>query len=151
TLVPMSEALLTEDTIRRFRRNYTTAFGGNTADDPLYGAISSGQRFAGMEHWLPFFYEQIGTFASYIGDAPVFFDEQASEAYGERRDQILDYYSARKEAREQGSTAGAPYKPIDPELLYHVGQSPHELMRGHDITELTPFLPAGESLPVIDC
>ncbi|HWJ86783.1 MAG TPA: transcription-repair coupling factor [Pelagibacterium sp.] len=151
TLVPMSEALLTEDTIPRFRRNYTTTFGGNTADDPLYGAISAGQRFAGMEHWLPFFYEQMGTFASYIGDAPVFFDEQVSEAYGERRDQILDYYSARKEARDQGSTAGAPYKPIDPELLYHVGQSPYDLMHGHDVTELTPFLPAGESLPVIDC
>ncbi|WP_425287235.1 transcription-repair coupling factor [Pelagibacterium luteolum] len=151
TLVPMSEALLTEDTIRRFRRNYTTAFGGNTADDPLYGAISAGQRFAGMEHWLPFFYEDMASFASYIADAPVFFDEQAKASYAERRDQILDYYSARKEAREQGNTAGAPYKPLKPELLYNVDQGPYELVRGHEVSELTPFMPASESLPVIDC
>ncbi|HCO53721.1 MAG TPA: hypothetical protein DIT93_01725, partial [Pelagibacterium sp.] len=89
TLVPMSEAMLTEDTIRRFRRNYTTAFGGNTADDPLYGAISAGQRFAGMEHWLPFFYDEMETLPAYIGDAPVYFDDQSREAYAERRDQIL--------------------------------------------------------------
>ncbi|WP_339644848.1 transcription-repair coupling factor [uncultured Pelagibacterium sp.] len=151
TLVPMSEAMLTEDTIRRFRRNYTTAFGGNTADDPLYGAISAGQRFAGMEHWLPFFYDEMETLPAYIGDAPVYFDDQSREAYTERRDQILDYYSARKEAREQGSTAGAPYKPLKPELLYNVEQGPYELARGHEISELSPFLPADENLPVIDC
>ena len=151
TLVPMSEALLTEDTVRRFRRNYTTAFGGNTADDPLYGAISAGQRFAGMEHWLPFFYEEMGTLASYLADAPVFFDDQTSEAYTERRDQILDYYGARKEAREQGNAAGAPYKPIAPDLLYHMDQTPYELVLGHEISALTPFMPANEDLPVIDC
>ena len=151
SLVPMSEALLTEDTIRRFRLNYTKAFGGNTADDPLYGAISAGQRFAGMEHWLPFFYEEMDTLPAYLADAPVFFDEQVREAYGERRDQILDYYSARKEAREQGTAAGAPYKPIPPELLYNVDSTPYELVRGHEISDLTPFMPADESLPVIDC
>jgi len=153
TLVPMSEALLTEDTIRRFRRNYTTAFGGNTADDPLYGAISAGQRFAGMEHWLPFFYERLDTIASYVGDAPFYFDDQAREAFAERREQIVDYYDARVQAREQGgaAAAGAPYKPIAPDLLYHVDQSVYELALGHEIAELSPFLPADDSLPVIDC
>lgn len=151
TLVPMSEAMLTEETIRTFRRNYTTAFGGATADDPLYGAISAGQRYPGMEHWLPFFYERMETLADYTGDAPFYFDDQAREAFLTRREQIADYYDARKQAREQGGAAGAPYKPISPELLYHMDEPPYALALGREISELSPFMPADESLPVIDC
>lgn len=152
TLVPMSEAVLNEETIRRFRRNYTTAFGGNTADDPLYGAISAGQRFAGMEHWLPFFYEKMDSLMDYVGDAPVVFDDQAREAFTERLEQIADYYDARVQARETpGAASGAPYKPIPPELLYHMDTPAYELARGHEVAELSPFMPADQSLPVIDC
>src|SRR5690606_13975510 len=55
-LVPMSELVLNEDTIRRFRQNYTRAFGGNTADDSLYATVSGGSRDSGTDHWLPVFY-----------------------------------------------------------------------------------------------
>ncbi|WP_116653782.1 transcription-repair coupling factor [Pelagibacterium sediminicola] len=151
TLVPMSEALLNEETIRRFRRNYTTAFGGNTADDPLYGAISAGQRYPGMEHWLPFFYEKMESLADYTGDAPYYFDEQAREAFLERREQIADYYDTRVQAREQGGAAGAPYKPIRPELLYHMDEPPYALALGREVSELSAFMPADQNLPVIDC
>ncbi|WP_207747548.1 transcription-repair coupling factor [Pelagibacterium limicola] len=151
TLVPMSEAMLNEETIRTFRRKYTTAFGGNTADDPLYGAISAGQRYPGMEHWLPFFYEKMESLADYTGDAPYYFDEQAREAFIERREQIADYYDARMQAREQGGSAGAPYKPIHPQLLYHMDEPPYALALGREVSELSAFMPADESLPVIDC
>jgi transcription-repair coupling factor (superfamily II helicase) len=40
-LAPMSEVLLSEDNVRRFRLNYTTAFGGDTRDDVLYQAVVS--------------------------------------------------------------------------------------------------------------
>ena len=59
----MSEVLLNDETIKRFRARYTAAFGGNTVDDPLYGAVSAGQRFPGVEHWLPFFYEHLTALA----------------------------------------------------------------------------------------
>ncbi|HUH75962.1 MAG TPA: transcription-repair coupling factor, partial [Devosia sp.] len=73
-LTPMSEVVLTEDTIRRFRQNYTAAFGGNTVDDTLYASVSGGARYSGTEHWLPFFYEHLDTLADYVGDAPFVFD-----------------------------------------------------------------------------
>jgi len=121
-LAPMSEVLLTEDSIRRFRQNYTRTFGGNTADDPLYAAISAGQRYAGAEHWLPFFYEEMGRLSDYTGEAPFIYDDQAREAFAERLQQIADYFDARKEAMTTGLAAGAaPYKPIVPELLYNMG------------------------------
>ena len=89
-LTPMSEVVLTEDTIRRFRQNYTKTFGGNTADDTLYATISGGSRYSGTEHWLPFFYEHLDTLADYVGDAPFVFDDQAAEAFADRQGQIKD-------------------------------------------------------------
>ena len=52
-LLPASEALLDEDTIKRFRTRYREAFGAASTTDPLYQAVSDGRRLAGMEHWLP--------------------------------------------------------------------------------------------------
>ncbi len=60
-LVPASEVVLNDETIARFRRNYRAAFGAVIGNDPLYEALSEGRRFAGMEHWLPFFYEKLET------------------------------------------------------------------------------------------
>ena len=66
TLKPMSEVALTPETISRFRRNYIEAFGAPSRDDALYAAVSEGRRFAGMEHWLPFFYERLETLFDYL-------------------------------------------------------------------------------------
>src|SRR5690606_1921399 len=89
--------------------------------------------------------------SDYTGDAPFYFDDQAREAFIERREQIADYYDARRQARKQGGSAGAPYKPIRPELLYHMDETPYALALGREVSELSPFMPADESLPVIDC
>src|SRR5690606_24215227 len=117
-LAPMSEVLLSDEAVKRFRRNYTTAFGGNTGDDPLYAAVSAGQRYPGVEHWLPFFYERMDGLNDYTGGAPFVFDDQAREAFAERQAQVKDYYDAREQARNAPqAVAGAPYKPVPPDLL----------------------------------
>jgi transcription-repair coupling factor (superfamily II helicase) len=143
-LVPMSEIVLNEKTIKNFRRNYTSNFGGNTVNDPLYGAISAGQRYTGMEHWLPFFYNSLDSFNSYCDDAPFIFDDQLSLAYKERKEQIIDYYEAREQAKaaveENSETAvGAPYNAIKPELLYEVNYECHQLVKNAQIFQLSPF------------
>ena len=74
SLQPMTEVTLTPETISRFRRNYIEAFGAPSRDDGLYAAISEGRRFAGMEHWLPFYYERLDTLFDYLPGAPVVFD-----------------------------------------------------------------------------
>lgn len=148
SLVPMSEVVLTDETIRSFRRNYTTAFGGNTADDPLYAAISAGQRYPGMEHWLPFFYDHLDHLAHYCAEAPFVFDHQAGEAFSERQDQAVDYFEARLEARKhEQSGGGAPYKPVQPELLYEIGAAYRQLAGVGDVIQLSPFMaPTDEAL-----
>jgi transcription-repair coupling factor (superfamily II helicase) len=143
-LTPMSEVVLNEETIRRFRQNYTATFGGNTVDDTLYASVSGGSRYSGTEHWLPFFYEHLDTLADYVGDAPFVFDEQAAEAYADRVTQVRDYYEAREAARllPVVAGAGAPYKPVKPELLYAVDQHPYALA-GASVIQLSQFLAPG--------
>ena len=140
-LTPMSEVVLNEDTIRRFRQNYTAAFGGNTVDDTLYASVSGGSRYSGTEHWLPFFYDHLDRLADYVGGAPFVFDDQAAEAYAERAAQVRDYYEARETARlaPPVAGAGAPYKPIKPELLYDLDVAPPALA-GASVIQLSPFL-----------
>ncbi|HVY50029.1 MAG TPA: CarD family transcriptional regulator, partial [Devosia sp.] len=132
SLTPMSEVLLNEETIKRFRARYTAAFGGNTVDDPLYGAISAGQRFPGLEHWLAFFYDHLDRLSDYTGDAPFVLDDQVREAFADRAEQIGDYFDTREAARlDRKTTAGgAPYNPVPPEQFYEIGGHPYRLTGG---------------------
>ncbi len=139
-LSPMSEVVLNPETVKRFRGNYTAAFGGNTADDQLYAAISASQRYPGMEHWLPFFYDHLDPLSAFTGDAPFVFDDQADHALQERQQQIIDYYSAREEARTtpQAAGGGTPYKPVKAELLYETDAELPDLA-GAEIIQLSPY------------
>ncbi|HXK53076.1 MAG TPA: transcription-repair coupling factor [Hyphomicrobiales bacterium] len=120
-LIPVNEAVLTEETIRSFRSGYRQAFGTVTGEDPLYEAVSEGRQAVGMEHWLPLFYPRLETVFDYAPDAAVSLDHLADEAHGERMEQVEDYYQARHQARA-GTAArgdGAPaYKPLPPGALY---------------------------------
>jgi transcription-repair coupling factor (superfamily II helicase) len=146
-LAPMSEVLLNEESIKRFRQRYTATFGGNTVDDPLYAAVSAGQRYPGIEHWLPLFYDHMEGLAAYTGTAPFIFDDQARESFADRQKQVKDYYDARVQAQtvKQATTSGAPYKPIEPGLLYEVDAEPFALANGALVTQLTPFVSPDES------
>ena len=93
-LVPMSEARLTTDSIRRFRQLYAQEFGAPTPDDSLYAAVSEGRRAIGLEHWLPLLYDRLDTLFDYVGDAPFVLDARAEEAAAQRVAQIADAYAA---------------------------------------------------------
>ncbi|MGH6990371.1 MAG: transcription-repair coupling factor, partial [Stellaceae bacterium] len=60
-LQPVNEVLLDAAAIQRFRTRYREQFGTVADDDPLYEAVSTGRRFAGMEHWLPLYYDTLET------------------------------------------------------------------------------------------
>ncbi|MBX4335776.1 transcription-repair coupling factor [Bartonella raoultii] len=113
----MSEVVLTPERISRFKSNYIRTFGVSQKNNMLYEAISQGRRFAGMEHWLPFFYEKLDNFFDYCGNLPVVFEHLTEEIFIERYRLIEDYYNARKE-RENDKEISVPYHPIEPNLLY---------------------------------
>ena len=145
-LVPMSEVVLSEESISRFRRNYVSRFGAATRDDALYQSVSDGRRYAGMEHWLPLFHENLETVFDYVGDAPVVLDPRVEDAVRERVDQIEDHCSARQEAVERkGGSDGVPYKPIDWSDLYLSQDNWTTLVADRTSARLDPFaVPAGQ-------
>jgi len=118
SLVPMSEVLLTADTIARFRQNYVAEFGASERDDTLYQAITEGRRHVGLEHWAPLFHERQETLLDYLPDVPILLDHLAGDAISERFDQIADHYDARLEALQHRQSGASPYKPIGPDRLY---------------------------------
>ncbi|MEB3415194.1 transcription-repair coupling factor [Alteriqipengyuania sp. WL0013] len=115
-LLPASEALLDEESIKRFRSRYREKFGAAATQDPLYEAVSDGRRLAGMEHWLPMFEERMATLFDHLSDGDVcIMDGGAVAAVEERLTDIADYRKARTDTAGQ---AKGNYRPLAAEALY---------------------------------
>ncbi|MEM7688395.1 MAG: transcription-repair coupling factor [Pseudomonadota bacterium] len=115
-LLPASEALLDDETIKRFRSRYREMFGANATQDPLYEAVSDGRRLAGMEHWLPLFEEKLATLFDHLGaDDVVVIDAAAIGSGEERVSDISDYHDQR--ARIASDKSGS-YRPLAKDALY---------------------------------
>ena len=117
-LAPVSEIILDEAAITRFRQNYRIAFGAAGSDDPLYEAVSAGRKHAGEEHWLGFFHDHLETLFDYLPDATITLDDQFGAQRKARWDAIADQYDARREAMQQKSHMDTVYKPAPPDTLY---------------------------------
>ena len=141
-LNPMSEVTLTPDTISRFRKNYLSAFGAATRDDALYLAVSEGRRYAGMEHWLPLFYEKLETVFDYLKGFRLVTDHTVREAAEERSKLVFDYYDARLQSGQQAKgqmAQGTPYKPVTPGQLYLDGKAFGNALDAFDAIRISPF------------
>ncbi len=137
-LKPMSEVILTETSITRFRTNYRELFGATKAD-PLYEAVTDGRKLQGMEHWLPLFHEGLDTLFGYLPDAVVTLDHQVEEAWQARIDLIREYFDARVDLETQGvEEGGMVYHPIAPERLY---MDPDEFPRALAARPVAAFSP----------
>jgi transcription-repair coupling factor (superfamily II helicase) len=115
-LLPASEALLDDVSIRRFRSRYREMFGATATGDPLYQALSAGRRMSGMEHWLPLLEESLSTLFDHLGEQDLVVRDGGTDAsLASRRDAVADYYSNRTRAMaaEPGS-----YRPPKPKTLY---------------------------------
>ncbi len=138
-ILPVSEVAFGADAEKLFRARYVELFGGATGDDPLYEAISAGQRYPGQEHWLPLFHEQLETLFDYLPGVPVSFDHLSDEAATRRFEQIAEHYDARTEALEEQTFGAPPYKPVPPERLFLDATSWGAALKQHNIFRLTPF------------
>ena len=146
TLMPASEALLDEETIKRFRSRYREKFGAAATQDPLYQALSHGRRMAGMEHWLPLLEDRLETLFEHIGENDLIIrDSGADKALEARREAISDYYQNRVRAME--SEPGS-YRPLEPGALYLAKNEWDEVLSGRPIHLASPF-PEPESERII--
>jgi len=136
-LLPASEALLDEDSIKRFRSRYREMFGANATQDPLYEAVSEGRRLAGMEHWLPLFEDKLATLFDHLGkDDLVVIDQAALAAADERVKDVRDYFDQRTAITGQ---AKGNYRPLQPDALYMSADELKDALAAAPAHRATPF------------
>ncbi|MGE4611608.1 MAG: transcription-repair coupling factor [Paracoccaceae bacterium] len=138
-LAPVSEVILDEAAIQRFRSKYRHTFGTAGNDDPLYEAVSAGRKHQGLEHWLPFFHEHLDTLFDYLPDAPVILDAQVNPSRTARWTSIEDQFATRHAALSEKSHLGTVYKPVEPSLLYLDEDNWNSSLQGHTIRQLSPL------------
>lgn len=126
-ILPASEVILSKKTIENFRQKYRTTFGApnlplfrgseslrqhdDGGADQLYSAISESRSYMGMEHWLPFFYEEkLINFFDYLKNPIAFFSDEIFALSNSREELTREYFEARKDDKS--------YNAIDPDLLY---------------------------------
>ena len=117
-LAPVSEVIFDETSISRFRQSYRKEFGASHTKDILYESVSAGNKYQGVEHWLPFFHEKLETIFDYLPDATVTLDDNIDAARTSRWEVIMDQFQSRRENLDQKNRLDTVYKPIEPEQLY---------------------------------
>ncbi|SLN18314.1 Transcription-repair-coupling factor [Pseudoruegeria aquimaris] len=148
-LAPVSEVILDEAAITRFRQNYRITFGAAGTDDPLYEAVSAGRKHQGAEHWLPFFHERLETLFDYLPGASVLLDEQLAAARLSRWEGIADQYESRQIAMRQKNRMDTVYKPCPPEQLYLDDDAWQAATQGRRVLQLVQ-LPQSTGAGVLD-
>jgi transcription-repair coupling factor (superfamily II helicase) len=141
-LAPVSEVILDEAAITRFRQNYRIEFGAAGTDDPLYEAVSAGRKHQGIEHWLPFFHDTLETLFDYLPDATLTLDDQVTPARLARWESIEDQFETRKIAMSQKGRMDTVYKPTPPGLLYLDDAAWEAAVASHRSIQLHPLAQA---------
>ncbi len=116
-LAPMSEVILDEAAITRFRQNYRAEYGGG-ANDPLYEGISAGRKMAGMEHWLPWFHARLESLFDYLPNASVVADDHLEQVRDARWHTITEQFAARREALARKGGTDTVYRPVPPSGMF---------------------------------
>lgn len=135
-LAPVSEVILDEPSILRFRQTYRIEFGAAGTDDPLYEAVSAGRKHAGMEHWLSFFHDRLETLFDYLPGAAVMLDDQITPQRLSRWEGIADQYDTRLEALKRRDRVDSVYKPAAPGGLYLDDAGWTAALAGHRVIQL---------------
>ncbi|WP_298125297.1 transcription-repair coupling factor [Brevundimonas sp.] len=143
TLAPVSEALLTPETISRFRTGWLELFGA-AGDDMLYAAVSEGARRQGLEHWLPLLHPRMDTLFDHLPDgAAVFVDPQVEAARAERWALIADAYETRRASRDGPTKSSGAWRVLPPDRLYLPEADWHATLAGRRVRRLSPFAGPG--------
>ncbi len=136
-LAPVSEVILDDASITRFRQNYRIEFGAAGLDDPLYEHVSAGMKYAGVEHWLPFFHERLETLFDYLPGATVMIDDQVPAMQEARWEMVADQYETRTIAMKDRNRLDTVYKPVPPGALYLNDTDFAEAIQDHRVIQLS--------------
>ncbi len=139
-LTPVSEVLLDDDSVRRFRAKFVDNFG--VGSDQMYEAVTAHIRRQGVEQWLPYFYERLETVFDYAGAAALIgFEHLAEDSCKERYDQAKEHFEARRSAPM--IRGASPFRGPAPEQLYLSPEALVAELAPLRVRRFTPFDEAG--------
>ena len=152
-LLPVSEVLLDNGAIERFRIGYLQHFGAATSD-PLFESVTQGRPFPGMEHWLPLFHDELVPITDYLPDGcQISFDHLSGEAIAARHETIGEHFESRRDPPEIARSMGdTPYRPLPPDALYISEQKLQQVLRDRLQIEFSTFQapPQLDDVEVVD-
>lgn len=96
-VLPAREVPLVDDAIARFRSGWRARFSGNPNNCPVYRDVSQGLAPAGVEYYLPLFYDETQSLFEYLSDDAVLVevDDVSGAAQGFWEDIESRYESGR--------------------------------------------------------
>ncbi|MBP5160645.1 MAG: transcription-repair coupling factor [Alphaproteobacteria bacterium] len=134
-----SALVLDADTIARFRTRYRELFA-QTDKDPLYESISAGQKPAGIEHWMPLFFEKMNSLFDYVPkDTFVVLPDNLSALVRQATEQIQSHYQARLQA-VSATSEEAVYHPVPPESFFLDDKELKKATADFECVTLSPFV-----------
>lgn len=77
--LPAREVPLTKEGINRFQDHWHLTFGGNPRSCPIYQDVSSGLAPAGIEYYLPLFFDKTETLFDYLPDQLLIMSDPLSD------------------------------------------------------------------------
>ncbi len=152
-IAPVSELVLDDERISRFRESYRSANPQSWRGDTLYEAVSAGQRFTGMEHWLPLFFDGLETLFHYLPGAALTLDHQADEAVAARIEQIEEYHAARlgmAKKNKPGDTGEFAYRPVPAGSHFLSLADWRRFLSERRVAAFSPFSAAEAATGVVD-
>nr|CAX84069.1 Transcription-repair coupling factor [uncultured bacterium] len=141
--LPVSEVILTEETIRDFRSGFRQTHGIGASEDELYKQLSRGEKSPGMEQYLPFFYQSAETVFDYLPPETLFLLDTDALAEARRFDDEVRERRANLETESQPD----PHRPPPPLELYLPEEEFHQQLNRFSVFATAPqAAPGGISM-----
>ena len=137
---PASEIILNDKTIENFRINFNKKFGSQKEKVKIYDSISEGISYPGMEHWLPFFYNQTGSIFDYIDKPIILLDHLYDSSLEDFLETVNDHFQSRKDYDDNKlSKVANKYFSIEPSNLYQNKEEYNKNLHSRNCIRISPF------------
>ena len=110
-LLPAHEFPLNSEGISRFKENYSTQVGGDLARSQIYDNVINGNPPAGIEYYLPLFFEHTATLFDYLPEKVLLINTEGTQAAAET-------YAATVSERFEQRRHDLERPILEPDVLY---------------------------------
>lgn len=144
-LLPAREFPFTQDAIRGFRQRYRERFEGDPQRSLIYHDVSNGIAPAGIEYYLPLFFERTASLFDYLPDDTVLALAAGAAGGGLEASVSETWAEIRERFEQRRHDIERPLLP--PEELFLTEQELHDALARHPRVMLANFeLPEGRNL-----